>query len=183
MQLTSVARTITKKWNRDVIVGCNFCPFAAPVLKAGRIAFEVIETADMKTALQALATAFAQLDKEEATETMLLIFPDSFESFDGYLTLIDLSETLLADAGYEGVYQIASFHPEYLFSGSGGDDPANFTNRSPYPMLHILREESVSRAVDAYPGTEKIPERNIKFAQQKGFAHMQLLWQACFKTD
>jgi hypothetical protein len=172
----------TKKWIYDVIIGCNFCPFAAPVFKAGSIAYDIIEDATMDEALQALFDSFIKLDEEQSTETLFLIFPDSFQSFEKYLLLVELSEALLAKEGYEGVYQIASFHPEYLFAGSSNNDPENFTNRSPYPMLHLLREESVSRAVDSFPGTEKIPQRNIKFAKQKGLLYMQTLRSSCFEA-
>lgn len=170
----------TKKWITDVIVGCNFCPFAGRELKAGTIYYEVFAKADVKTALEALARSFTKLDTDENTETLFLIFPDTFTIFDDYLQLVELSEALLKKLNYEGIYQIASFHPEYLFANSSGDDPANYTNRSPYPMLQLLREESVSRAIDGYPDTEKIPLRNIKYAQQKGLLYMRSLREASF---
>lgn len=172
----------TKKWINDVIVGCNFCPFAAKALKAGSIYYEVITRAGRQAGLEALARCFIKLDTDENTETVFLIFLDSFTVFDDYLQLVELSEALLEKQGYEGAYQIASFHPDYLFAGSSENDPANYTNRSPYPMLHLLREESVSRALDSFPDTAKIPQRNIKYAQQKGLLYMRSLREACF-TD
>ena len=170
----------TRKWIADVVVGCNFCPFAAKELRAGTIHFEVIGNADMQTNLEALARAFTSLDSDGNIETLFLIFPDSFAVFDDYLQLVELSQGLLEEQNYEGVYQIASFHPDYLFAGSAEDDPANYTNRSPYPMLHLLREESVSRAIDSYPGVEKIPEQNIDYAHKKGLLYLQSLREACF---
>lgn len=172
----------TKKWIVDVVVGCNFCPFAAPVVKAGTIHYEVIENADAQTTLEALMNAFAVLDANEDIETMFLILPHRFSSFDEYLGLVELSDSLLADQGKEGIYQVASFHPAYIFDGSTEEDPSNYTNRSPYPMLHLLREESVSRAIDSFPGTEKIPQRNIKFARQNGIIYMRSLWESTFKA-
>ncbi|HJW18667.1 MAG TPA: DUF1415 domain-containing protein [Flavisolibacter sp.] len=172
----------TKKWIVDVVVGCNFCPFAAPVVKAGAIHYEVFENADARTALVALANAFTLLDTNEQIETMFLIFPNSFDSFDKYLGLVELAEAFLADQGQDGIYQVASFHPAYLFEGSSEDDPSNYTNRSPYPMLHLLREESVSRAIDSFPGTQKIPQRNIQFTRQKGIVYMRSLWESAFKA-
>ena len=108
-------------------------------------------------------------------ETTFIIFPDNFSDFETYLDLVELSEALAADQGYEGIYQIASFHPEYCFEGAEADDPANYTNRSIYPMLHLLREDSLSDALDNFPDAESIPERNIAFAQRKGLAFMQSL--------
>jgi len=171
----------TKTWIDTVIVGCNFCPFAASVVKNDTIHYEVISKADLQRALEALALSFSKLDADVKTETLFLIFPETFTVFDEYLQLVELSEALLEKQGYEGVYQIASFHPGYLFAGSTENDPSNYTNRSPYPMLHLLREESVTRAVDSFPGTEKIPSRNIKYAQQKGLLFMQSLRTASMK--
>jgi uncharacterized protein len=182
--MTEAERIIaqTNKWILDVVVGCNFCPFAAPVVKAGAIHYEVLVKADPGSALMALAKAFALLDVNEQIETMLLILPDGFLQFEDYLGLVELAEAFLEDQDKEGIYQIASFHPDYLFGGTSADDPSNYTNRSPYPMLHLLREESVNRAIDSFPGTEKIPQRNIQFTRQKGIIYMRSLWESAFKV-
>ena len=86
-----------------------------------------------------------------------------------------LFRSFLAKESYEGIYQLASFHPQYLFAGSNDNDPANYTNRSPYPMLHILREESLSKAIDSYPNVDDIPQNNIDFANAKGLYFMKNL--------
>ena len=173
---TETAIAKTKKWIVDVVVGCNFCPFAGREVKRGSIHYEVLHTATPEMVLQAVVNSFQQLDRDEAIETSLLILPGSFQSFDEYLELLDMAGSLLEAEGYEGVYQLASFHPAYLFAGSNNEDPSNYTNRSPFPMLHFLREESVSKAVDNYPGVDDIPNRNIAFTKQKGLAYMiQLL--------
>ena len=117
----------------------------------------------------------------ENIETTLIIFPNHFADFEDYLDLVDLVEDLSVEQGYEGVYQIASFHPEYCFAGAEEEDPANYTNRSPYPMLHLLREESITRAVEHYKDPEGIPERNMAFAKKKGLQYMQLLRAACLE--
>ncbi|MCW3117880.1 MAG: hypothetical protein JWM28_1962, partial [Chitinophagaceae bacterium] len=163
------------KWITDVVVGCNFCPYAAREIKRNSIHYEVVLSPTLKNCLEALLHAFHQLDNETAIETLFLILPDTFASFEDYLQLVELSEKLLDKEGYEGIYQIASFHPQYLFAGSSPDDAANYTNRSPYPMLHLLREESVSRAIENYPYTENIPQKNIEFARNKGLAYMRSL--------
>lgn len=166
----------TKKWITDVVVGCNFCPFASREMKRGSIHYEVMHAADQSSALEKLLLQLQQLDEDKTIETSLLIFPGSFLLFDEYLDLVELAEELLATEEYEGVYQVASFHPDYLFAGSTTDDPSNFTNRSPYPMLHLLREESVSRAVDSHPDIDAVPEQNIAFAREKGLKYMQQLF-------
>jgi hypothetical protein len=172
----------SKKWITDVVVGCNFCPFAARELKRGSIHYEVLENADTEKVLGAVVKALQQLEDEPGIETTLLILPGSFAGFDEYLDVVEDAEILLEKEGYEGVYQLASFHPQYLFAGSEDNDPANYTNRSPYPMLHFLREESVSKAVDSYPGIDEVPDRNIAFAQDKGLIFMQELLEACRKN-
>lgn len=170
----------TSKWIKDVVVGCNFCPFAAKELKRGSIHYQVLRSADIKTCLQALALEFQRLDNNESIETTLLILPDDFGDFYKYLELTELAEKFLADLGKEGVYQIASFHPQYLFAGSTAVDPANYTNRSLYPMLHILREASLTAALEQFPHPEKIPENNIVFARKKGLEFMKVLRDSCF---
>jgi uncharacterized protein len=169
----------TKKWITEVVVACGFCPFAAKEIKNNSIHYEVLMNATRESALHAIAYQLQQLDNNEKIETSLLIIPDSFESLRAYLDLIDLAENLLVKENYEGIYQIASFHPHYLFAGTKEDDAANYTNRSPYPMLHFLREKSVSKAIDNYPDIDKVPGRNIKFAHEKGISYMQDLLASC----
>ena len=173
----------TKKWITDVVVGCNFCPFAAREVKRGSIAYEVLDEATMETALQAVATAFLQLDNDPAIETSLLILPNSFESFKTYLELVELADALLEKEDYEGIYQVASFHPQYLFSGSNEEDPSNYTNRSPYPMLHFLREDSLSKVIDSHPDIDDVPVQNISFSREKGIRYMQELLASCMNIN
>jgi hypothetical protein len=170
----------TKKWIVDVVVGCNFCPFALREVKRDSIQFEVID-GNRTMVLEALSAAFKKMDAADSIETMFLILPSNFTRFDDYLKMVQGAEGLLRKEGYESVYQVATFHPGYLFAGSGLNDAANYTNRSPYPMLHILREDSVSRAIDSYPDTNKIPEKNTAFARGKGLAYMQRLRAACME--
>lgn len=170
----------TKKWINSVVVGCNFCPFAAKEMKRGSVHYEVIRTGVKHKKLRQLTSAFLQLNNDKTIETTLLIFPESFRSFDSFLQLIANAEVDLKKSGYNGVYQVASFHPRYLFEGTDEDDPANYTNRSLYPMLQLLREESLTIAIDNHRDPEGIPQRNISFARKKGLAHMQVLRKACF---
>ncbi len=169
----------TKKWITDVVVGCNFCPFAAREIKRGSIYYEVLFDASNQTALQTVVKIFNLLDADETIETALIILPNAYDSFTSYLDVVDKAEALLEKENYEGIYQIASFHPQYLFARSTNIDPSNYTNRSPHPMLHFLREESVSKAIDAHPNIDDVPEQNVQFAKEKGLQYMQELLASC----
>ena len=168
----------TKKWIVDVVIGCNLCPFAANVVKQQTIFYRVEENTEMDACLDSFVHEMKRLDNDAAIETSFLIFPDAFENFDDYLDLVALAENRLKRNGYEGVYQVASFHPLYLFAGSDENDPANYTNRSIYPMLQLLREESIDKALENYKSPESIPARNINFAREKGLAYMKMLRDA-----
>ncbi len=170
----------TKKWIRDVVIGCNFCPFAAAVIKKNKVYYRVADAGDQTVPLQVLNEELKRLDENENIETGFIIFPVSFENFDDYLNLVDKSELFLNKNGYEGVYQLASFHPDYCFANSDENDAANYTNRSPYPMLHLLREASIDIALKHYSDPESIPERNVNFARTKGLAYMKMLRDTCF---
>lgn len=159
------------------MVGCNFCPFAAQVVKKQSVQYEVSAATSEKEALSVFFDQLRQLDADPAVDTTLLIFPDGFADFFDYLNLLHAAEALLEENDYEGVYQVASFHPLYQFAGSPASDAANYTNRSPYPMLHLLREAQVTEALKFYKHPEEIPGRNIAFAREKGLAYMQLLRQ------
>ena len=169
----------TKKWIIDVVAGCNFCPFASREVKKGSVHYEVLEKATSKSSLETLAKMFLQLDEDPGVETSLLILPGSFSTFETYLQLVDIAERFLKDEGYEGIYQLASFHPLYLFAGTTEKDAANYTNRSVYPMLHLLREESIDKALENYNKPEDIPDRNINFAREKGLVYMKMLRDSC----
>jgi hypothetical protein len=176
---TEIIIAQTKKWIVDVVIGCNFCPFAAKEIKKNTIHFEVLDKPTTPMVLTALTALFEKMNKEQHIETAFLILPHHYDLFATYLKLIKNAEKLLYKSGLEGVYQIATFHPHYLFAGSTLKDPANYTNRSPYPMLQLLREESVSHAVETYPDTHKIPIKNTAFARRKGLAYMQNLLATC----
>ena len=168
----------TKKWISDVVIGCNFCPFAANVVKQQTIFYNVEENKELETCLASFLLEMERLDNDPAIETSFLIFPNAFQQFDDYLDLVSLAEELLKRKGYEGIYQVASFHPLYLFANSDENDPANYTNRSIYPMLQLLREESIDKALANYKDPESIPVRNINFAKEKGLAYMRMLRDA-----
>lgn len=172
----------TEKWIKSVVVDLNFCPFAAKVLFQKSIRYTVVsDNSEIESILKHLQREWEYLDENESIETSFLIFENGFTDFSSYLKLIKKAEKHLEKLDYDGVYQLASFHPTYCFAGSDENDAANYTNRSPYPMIHILREESLSKALSLYPNPELIPEHNIALAHQKGLAYMQMLRLACFE--
>lgn len=169
----------TKKWIGEVVIGCNFCPFAAPVVKQNRVHYSVSFNTLTSLCLNDFSEEITRLDNNPSIETSLLIFPEAFRRFSEYLDAVTLAEKLLKKNGYEGIYQVASFHPAYYFAGSKPDDAANYTNRSPYPMLHLLREESITKALEHFPEPENIPLRNVQFAREKGPVYMKMLRDSC----
>lgn len=153
----------TQTWLKDVVIGLNLCPFAREVYLAERIRYVVSPAADAQALRAQLANELRLLPTLDpaATETTLLIHPGVLGDFLDYNDFLDLAEETLAELNLEGVLQIASFHPLYQFAGTEPGDVTNRTNRSPYPMLHLLREDSVRKAIAGYPDADKIPERNI----------------------
>jgi hypothetical protein len=173
----------TQNWIEKVVLGLNFCPFAHKEVENNRVRYVQSDAFQAEAALQDLLKEMHYLEDHPETETTLLIYPLGFSDFDDYLDLLDLANALIEDQNYEGIFQVASFHPNYLFADSGPDDAANYTNRSPYPMLHLLREESLERALENHPNPDAIPERNVKFAREKGLAYMQVLLEACMNSE
>ena len=169
----------TTNWIKSVVIDCNFCPFAAKAILKKSIRYIIKSNSSMIDSLIALKEELDHLETDTEIETSFIIFPNNYNDFDDYLDLVKKAERLLTKENYDGVYQIASFHPEYCFAGENENDAANFTNRSIYPMLHILREESLTKALSLYPNPELIPQHNIDFARQKGLQYMQMLRLAC----
>lgn len=158
----------TKTWIDEVVIRLSLCPFAAPVVANNSIKYVVSSGDKTEQHLMQLGDIFTRLDKEPDIETSLLIFTRIYSAFDDYLDLLHLANMLLDDLGYCGIYQLASFHPDYHFADSTEDDASNFSNRSPFPMLHILRENSVEKAVNGYGDIEHLPQNNIVKLRQIG---------------
>jgi len=117
----------TMKWISEVVIGCNLCPFAAREFRRGSIHYQIESSADPEVCLRAFLRECQRLDENPEIETTLLIFPDACQQFDDYLDLVEMAEELLGAEGYEGVYQVASFHPDYCFADAAAEDPANYT--------------------------------------------------------
>lgn len=169
----------TRTWLQSVVMHYHFCPFAAAVFAADKIHYQVITEVQPQVCLQILAQECGMLDSDLQFDTSLLIYSNIAEDFKNFLLFLQWAEQLLHLQGYEGVYQLASFHPHYCFDGAKDDDAANYTNRSPYPMLHILRESSIERALQNYPQPEEIPQRNIAVARKIGTTELQKTLDTC----
>ena len=169
--------TTVRHWIETLVVGLNLCPFAGKEFINNRIRFFVSEARSEDILLRDLQAELELLHRDPAVETTLLIHPDVLQSFSDYNQFLDDAEGLLKQLQLEGVIQIASFHPQYRFAGTRADDVENYTNRSPYPLLHLIREDSLERALAHYPHPENIPERNIRLLKQLGKEKMRaLLW-------
>ena len=169
----------TRKWVEDVVVGYNLCPFAKRELVRNRVRFVVSEAETEDELLQALHSELQRLEDEPEIETTLLIHPGVLQGFAPYNEFLDAADGLLTYLDMEGVYQIASFHPDYQFAGTEPDAAENYTNRSPFPMLHLLREVSLEAAIDGYPDVDGIPQRNIELMNDLGSEKMRSILNLC----
>jgi hypothetical protein len=171
----TLIKTQTKNWIESFIIEYNICPFAKHVVDKGGLQIEVVHDSELDAVLDAVFTSLERLDNQSDIETMLLIFPSIFSDFFDYLDFVALVENELEAKGYEGVYQIATFHPDYCFSGVPRDDVSNYTNRSPYPMVHLLRESSIDKGITFYGETEEIPKKNISTMHSLGLKKVMAL--------
>jgi hypothetical protein len=166
-------------WVDTFVVGMNLCPFAKRELESDRVRFVTTEAANEEQLLMALEAEIELLVNDESIETTLLIHPEVLQDFFDYNQFLDLAEGLLVQMKLEGVYQIASFHPHYQFGGTDPDDAENYTNRSPWPMLHLIREESLERAVASYPDIDQVPKRNVELMNDTGIEKLRALLRDC----
>lgn len=160
----------TQRWLERAVIGLNLCPFAKSVHIKNQIRYEVSHARDEQGVLEDLhrvLEAVAQADPE-IVDTALLIVPHALVDFLDYNDFLDVADGLLERMELDGVLQIASFHPQYQFAGSQPEDIENYTNRSPYPMLHVLREASLDRAVEAYPDASEVYLRNERTMRELG---------------
>ncbi len=164
----------TRKWIEKVVMGLNLCPFAHAPFNEGRISFRLSLAKDeeqlYKDLLQAI-DAFLEAGAEQEA-TGLLIFPNVLGDFERYNDFLEVVDDIIATAGLEKQLQVASFHPQYLFADEPFDDPAHFTNRSPYPMFHFIRQDLLAEALQGYPDPEDIPQQNITRLRDMGWDDM-----------
>jgi hypothetical protein len=165
----------TRQWIANVVIGLNLCPFAQRVFAGDRIRYVVSVSADGAALLKDLGEELNCLAAAPMAtiETTLLIHPCAFANFLDYNEFLGIAEQAVADLGFEGVIQVASFHPDYQFADTDADDVENYTNRSPYPMLHLLREESLSALAEDEQRLLEIPRRNIEVLRALGRVKIQ----------
>lgn len=160
----------TRQWIEKAVIGLNLCPFAKAVYVRKQIRYVVSTATDADALLAELQGELHHLQDSDPqqVDTTVLILADMLEDFLDYNDFLDAADALVDACGLRGEIQIASFHPDYQFADSLPDDIENYTNRSPYPILHLLRESSIDRAVEAYPEAERIFERNMETLRQLG---------------
>jgi hypothetical protein len=167
----------TRLWLERAVIGLQLCPFAKAVYVKDQIRYAVSDAQNPETLLDDLKRELRSLAQAtpDSVDTSLLIHPQALADFLDYNDFLAVADSAIEALGLRGILQIASFHPDYQFSGTSIDDVTNFTNRSPYPMLQLLREASVSRAVEAFPEAEDIYERNIETMRRLGVSGWEAL--------
>ncbi len=176
-------KTTTLNWIESFVIDLNLCPFAKREVRADKLKLSVSTAENTKDLLANIRTEIHHLEDNPETETSLLIHPNVLGDFKSYNAFLETIDTCILLMGQRGIFQVASFHPQYQFAGTKVDDPENYTNRSPYPMLHFLREASVSLAVKQHPDSTGIPEKNIARLKSMGKNQLDELFQACFTSD
>ena len=168
-----------QQWVNTFVVDLNLCPFAKRELVKDRVRFVVSDANNEEALLLHLHAELERLENNSDIETTLLIHPLILNDFDAYNQFLDDADGLLQEMQLDGVFQIASFHPAYQFGGTEIDDAENYTNRSPYPMLHILREASLDAVLATTEHTDQIPVRNIALMNEMGAARLKQMLSAC----
>lgn len=174
-----------RQWLAEVVIGLNLCPFAAKPFQDKQIRFQISHCHDEACLLEALQSELSLLALKPTTEleTTLLIIPEMLADFDRYNQFLNLVDALIEQQQWQGIFQVATFHPNYQFGGTLPEDDENLTNRSPYPILHLIREASLERVLKHYPNPEAIPEQNIERVQSLTLAEKKRLFPYLFSND
>ena len=170
----------TLGWVKDFVVGLNLCPFARPLLASDALRVTVCEATEDEIVAGALLDEIELIQKMSEAEiaTTLVVFPNAVHRFDDYLVFLEGAQQLIEEMDLLGALQLASFHPDYQFAGESIEAASHFTNRAPFPMIHLLREDMVTRALETYPNPEQIPERNIQKLEDLGRERLQQMLTA-----
>jgi hypothetical protein len=174
----------TRCWIERVVMQYNLCPFAHKPVQGGQVRYRVSEAKDPEALVQELIDELETLRASDAqqVETTVLIHPYVLEDFLDYNDFLDVVDQLLEQGGYADDFQVASLHPDYQFADTGPDDAENYTNRSPYPVLHLLREASVDRVLEKYPDPDAIPGRNIETMNRLGVEQIRQILHECMQV-
>lgn len=165
----------TQRWIDIFVIGLKLCPFALPVIKNNTARYVIFRNDKLSVLKSFLNDECTKLINDDTIETTLIITPESFLDYDQFLKVLARVNNWLEKLDPDARFQIASFHPDYQFANTDYDDKENFTNRSPFPIFHILRESSMTKAVDSYKNMENISERNIAFMNNMDFTLIQKL--------
>ena len=158
----------TRTWVESFVIGLNLCPFAKRELDKGRIRFTETAAASALELTKVLETELDLLSGDDTVGTTLIVHPHVLTDFSDYLNYLHVADQTLRDKDLEGEIQIASFHPDYQFAGTALNDVSNMTNRSPFPMLHLIREDDMERAIEQHTDVGSIPERNVRLMNELG---------------
>lgn len=160
----------TRKWLEQIVIGLNLCPFAKAVYVKDQVRFVLSDATTVEVLVEELAEELVLLrdTPPEQIDTTLIVHPDVLTDFLDYNDFLDNADAAIEALDLQGILQVASFHPQYQFEGVAPDDVSNYTNRAPYPTLHLLREDSVERAVAAFPDPDVIVQRNIEILDKLG---------------
>ena len=172
----------TRAWVRRAVIGLNLCPFARAVDVKDQIRYVFSDATDAETLLATLVVELQRLadTDPDVVDTTMVIHPRVFADFEDFNDFLELADAAVEDLDLDGILQVASFHPQFQFADTEPDDITNATNRSPYPTLHLLREESVDRAVAAFPEAEAIFEKNMETLEKlgpQGWAAVKKSWE------
>ena len=180
--MTGIVERHIRLWLDDFVVGLNLCPFARPLLGGSNLRIAVCTASDKAQLRSAFLQELDLLQRstEQDIATTLLAFPHALHDFADYLWFLDDAQELLLEAGLEGVVQLASFHPLYRFAGEAPDAASHYSNRAPYPLLHLLREDMLTRALADGADPQQIPDRNIETLNSIGAEELERRWQALF---
>lgn len=161
---------LTKEWIKRMVIGLQLCPFAKQPFEKGSIRYFMEESDRPEILMQTVLSELQIISnaKPDDIETTLIIHPNVLKDFIDYLDFVEEVNQHLDSSGLRGIIQVASFHPDYQFAGTKHNDPENYTNRSPFPMLHLIRESSIENALKHYPNPEDIPNQNIQTMQGLG---------------
>lgn len=176
-------RIETSRWLEDIVIGLNLCPFARLEWENNRVRIHVSEAETVEQLLEALVAELNYLLTHDKVETSLVVHPDVLTNFDDYNQFLDHADNVIRELELEGILQIASFHPDYQFQDTEFLDLDNFTNRSPYPMLHLLREDSLEAAIERHPDPEGIPDRNVERLKEVGLDSIQAIMSRNLSAD
>ena len=182
--MPGLAESHIRAWLKEFVIGLNLCPFARPLLGADNLRIAVCE----ETAPVLLRRAYLleldllQNSTEQEIATSLLAFPHALGDFQDYLQFLDQAQDLLVESGLEGLVQLASFHPQYLFEGEQESAASHYSNRAPYPLIHLLREDMLSRVLEDFADPDKIPDRNIQTLDDIGVEELERRWQHIFES-